>query len=100
PGPDAPATSPHGTPDRDLCFVADLRLGETVRAGGDHAARLRTIQAACGQIANLWPTIREPDISVRGSPQRGTGSICAQNPASTLSLTESESRGRLPLGIG
>jgi hypothetical protein len=48
----------YGTPDRDLCFVADLRLGETVRAGGDHAARLRTIQAACGQIANLWPTIR------------------------------------------
>jgi hypothetical protein len=47
----------YGTPDRDLCFVADVRLGETIWAPGDRAARLRTIKAACGQIANLWPTI-------------------------------------------
>jgi hypothetical protein len=53
----------YGTPDRDLCFVADLRLGETIRAAPDHTARLRTIRAACATIARLWPTI-EPRPSV------------------------------------
>ncbi len=57
----------YGTPDRDLCFVADLRLGETIRAGSDHTARLRTIRAACAQIVNLWPTIR-PRPSVLRRP--------------------------------
>jgi hypothetical protein len=57
----------YGTPERDLCFVADLRLGETIRAGGDHAARLRTIRAACSQIAKLWPTI-QPRPSVLRKP--------------------------------
>ena len=47
----------YGTPDRDLCFVADVRLGETIRAAADHTARLRAIRAACAQIARLWPTI-------------------------------------------
>jgi hypothetical protein len=53
----------YGVPDRDLSFVADVRLGETIRAGGDHTARVKTITAACGQIAKLWPTI-EPRPSV------------------------------------
>jgi hypothetical protein len=46
-----------GSFERDLCFVADLRLGERIEAGSDHAARIRAIQAACGHIARLWDTI-------------------------------------------
>lgn len=57
----------YGTPDRDLCFVADVRLGETIRAAPDHAARLRTIRSACATIARLWPTI-EPRPSVLRKP--------------------------------
>jgi hypothetical protein len=57
----------HGTPDRDLCFVADLRLGETIGAAPDHTARLRTIRAACSQIAKLWPTVT-PRVSVLRKP--------------------------------
>jgi hypothetical protein len=46
-----------GTPDRDLCFVADIRLGERIGPAADHTVRLRAIRAACRQIATLWPTI-------------------------------------------
>lgn len=47
-----------GIPHRDLCFVADLRLGETVGPASDHTARLRTIRSACGHIVALWDGIR------------------------------------------
>lgn len=47
-----------GTPHRDLCFVADLRLGETVGPAPDHTARVRTIRSACGHIATLWGGVR------------------------------------------
>lgn len=57
----------YGIPDRDLCFVADVRLGETIRAAADNTARLRTIRAACTQIFRLWPTIR-PRPSVLRRP--------------------------------
>jgi hypothetical protein len=46
-----------GMPDRNLCFVADVRLGERIGPASDHAVRLRAIRAACRQIAKLWPTI-------------------------------------------
>jgi hypothetical protein len=46
-----------GVPDRDLCFVADVRLGERIAPAPDHAVRLRAIRGACRQIAKLWPTI-------------------------------------------
>lgn len=46
-----------GTPDRDLCFVADVRLGERIGPATDHAVRLRDIQGACAQIGKLWPGI-------------------------------------------
>ncbi len=46
-----------GIPDRDLCFVADIRLGERIGPASDHAVRLRAIRGACRQIAKLWPTI-------------------------------------------
>jgi hypothetical protein len=46
-----------GIPDRDLCFVADIRLGEKIGAAPDHAVRLRDIRGACAQIAALWPSI-------------------------------------------
>lgn len=46
-----------GTPDRDLCFVADIRLGERIGPAPDHAARLRALRGACRQIFKLWPTI-------------------------------------------
>jgi hypothetical protein len=57
----------YGPPDRNLFFVADIRLGETIWAPGDRMARVRTIRAACAQIANLWPTIA-PRSSVLKKP--------------------------------
>jgi hypothetical protein len=47
-----------GKVDRGLCFVADIRLGERIGPASDHAARLRAINAACGQISRLWSTIQ------------------------------------------
>jgi len=47
-----------GRCERSLCFVSDVRLGERVVAASDHAARLRAINAACGQISRLWATIQ------------------------------------------
>lgn len=52
-----------GVPDRDLCFVADVRLGELIRPAADHTVRMRDLRAACQQIAKLWPTI-EPKSSL------------------------------------
>jgi hypothetical protein len=52
-----------GIPDRDLCFVADIRLGERIGPATDHTVRLRDIRAACDQICKLWPTI-EPKASL------------------------------------
>ena len=46
-----------GPVDRELCFVADVRLGEKIGPAADHAIRLRTIRGACRQIAKLWPSI-------------------------------------------
>ncbi|MGO3931644.1 hypothetical protein NP284_25440 [Rhodopseudomonas pseudopalustris] len=47
-----------GTPDRDLFFVSDLRLGEQIGAAPDHTARVRAIRAACRQIREIWPSIQ------------------------------------------
>jgi len=52
-----------GTPHRDLCFVADVRLGERIGPAPDHTVRLRDIRGACQQISKLWPTI-EPKASL------------------------------------
>lgn len=46
-----------GTPDRDLCFVADVRLGERIGPAPDNAVRLRDIRGACRQIAGLWEAV-------------------------------------------
>lgn len=46
-----------GTPDRELCFVLDVRLGERIGPAADHTVRLRAIRGACSQIARMWPTI-------------------------------------------
>ena len=46
-----------GRVDRDLCFVADVRLGARIGAAEDHTKRIRAIKGACRQIAALWPTI-------------------------------------------
>jgi hypothetical protein len=46
-----------GIPDRDLCFVADVRLGERIGPALDHAVRLRDIRGACRQISKLWASI-------------------------------------------
>jgi hypothetical protein len=53
----------YGIPDRDLCFVADVRLSERIGPAPDHSVRLRDIRAACAQIAKLWPSI-EPKPSL------------------------------------
>lgn len=47
-----------GIPERDLCFVADVRLGERIGPAHDHARRLRDIRAACRTISTLWPSVR------------------------------------------
>lgn len=47
----------NGEIDRDLIFVADVRLGERIGAASDHTARLRAIRSACDQIARLWSTV-------------------------------------------
>lgn len=52
-----------GIPDRDLCFVADVRLGERIGPAPDHTIRLRAIHGACSQIVKLWPMI-EPRASI------------------------------------
>lgn len=52
-----------GIPDRDLCFVADVRLGERIGPAPDHTIRLRAIHGACTQIVKLWPMI-EPRGSI------------------------------------
>jgi hypothetical protein len=46
-----------GTPDRELCFVADVRLGERIGPAADHFVRVRDLRNACVQIAKLWPTV-------------------------------------------
>ncbi|WP_148311244.1 hypothetical protein [Methylobacterium oryzae] len=46
-----------GVPSRDLCFVADIRLGERTDAASDHDVRIRDVRGACAQIARHWPLI-------------------------------------------
>lgn len=53
-----------GVVDRDLLFVADLRLKERIGPASDHAARLKSIRAGCDQIRRLWGTL-EPKASIR-----------------------------------
>lgn len=56
-----------GEVDRGLCFVVDVRLGERIDAARDHTRRIRSIEAACRQIARLWNTIDpRPSILKRG----------------------------------
>jgi hypothetical protein len=57
----------YGAVDRSLCFVADLRIPETIGPAPDHTARLAAIRAACDQIAKLWPTV-EPKPSLFKKP--------------------------------
>jgi hypothetical protein len=52
-----------GIPNRDLCFVADVRLGERIGPATDHTSRLRAIRGACRQIVKLWPSIT-PQASI------------------------------------
>lgn len=47
-----------GDVSRELCFVADVRLGENIGPALDHTVRLNAIRGACRQIAALWPSIR------------------------------------------
>lgn len=46
-----------GKVDRNLIFVSDIRLGEQIATGRDHAARLREISAAARQIKRQWDSI-------------------------------------------
>src|ERR1700733_9708792 len=46
-----------GVPDRDLCFVADVRLAERIGPAPDNANRLRDIRGACTQISKLWASV-------------------------------------------
>jgi hypothetical protein len=46
-----------GIPDRELCFVGDVRLGERIGPAPDHAVRVRDIRGACQQISALWASV-------------------------------------------
>lgn len=48
---------------RSACFVADVRLGETLRAQSDFHTRLKAVEAACGHISRLWDTV-EPKPAI------------------------------------
>jgi hypothetical protein len=61
-----PAHARRAKIDLDLCFVADVRLGERIGAVGDHTARVRAIRRGCDQIARLWPTIKPKPSILRG----------------------------------
>jgi hypothetical protein len=50
----------------DLCFVADVRLGELI-GPSDIGARMRSIRAACAQIERLWDSV-EPKPWVLKKP--------------------------------
>jgi hypothetical protein len=54
--------------DRNLLFVADIRLGERIGAASDHVARLRAIRSACRQISRLWATVT-PRPSIMRKPE-------------------------------
>jgi hypothetical protein len=56
-----------GAIDRDLIFVADIRLGERIETAGDHVARRRAVRSACGHIARLWGTVT-PRASILRRP--------------------------------
>lgn len=57
---------PMGLTDAQLCFVADVRLGERIGPATDHTLRLRAIRGACRQIAQLWPNIEpRPGVLLR-----------------------------------
>ncbi len=44
---------------RPNSFVVDIRMGERIEfSTRDHAARVRSIEAACGHITRLWDTIK------------------------------------------
>lgn len=53
----------YGIPERDICFVADVRLGEVIGPAADHVIRVRDIRGACEQIRQLWPSIK-PKASI------------------------------------
>lgn len=53
--------------DRDLLFVSDVRIGERIGAGSDHSARLKDIDAACAQVAAIWPNVK-PRPSIYKKP--------------------------------
>ena len=57
-----------GIPDRNLCFVADVRLGERIVAAADHSARMGDIRAACQQIAKLWDGIEPKPALFKPKP--------------------------------
>ncbi|MDE2465864.1 MAG: hypothetical protein KGO02_19435 [Alphaproteobacteria bacterium] len=57
-----------GTPDQILSFVSDVRLGERILAGADHAARIRRIREACRQIKNQWATIKPRKSVLKKKP--------------------------------
>jgi hypothetical protein len=57
-----------GAPDRSLCFVSDVRLGETIGPGTEHGARIAELRAACRQIARAWGAIApRPGLLAGGS---------------------------------
>lgn len=63
--------SEHGAVDRDLIFVADVRLRERIGPAADHTARISAIRGACDQIHRLWGTL-EPKASIRRKIEGGS----------------------------
>jgi hypothetical protein len=59
----------HGTPSRELSFVADVRLGEAITCPSDYIARVRAIRAVCRQIDQLWDGIKPRPSLFKKKPE-------------------------------
>jgi hypothetical protein len=59
----------YGAPSRNLSFVSDVRLGETITCPSDYMARVRAIRAVCRQIDQLWDGIKARPSLFKKKPE-------------------------------
>ena len=50
----------HGSVDRNLCYAVDLFGKKAIKAPSSYKTRVKNLEAACGEIAAMWPNIEPP----------------------------------------
>ncbi|UWR29588.1 hypothetical protein K3758_14735 [Sulfitobacter sp. W002] len=50
----------HGTVDPNLCYAVDLFGKKATKAPKSYKTRVKNLEAACGEIAAMWPNIEPP----------------------------------------